>query len=245
MIVDFLLVLFLGTGVAWLSGRLRLPAAVGQVLLGLVIGPPLLGWIASNSGLQTLSDLGVVLLLGMAGLHLGLGRLARAGWTGLWVALLGILLSLIAGYGFAAWWGSPHAEALYVGTALTATSIGISVQVLHQFGLINRKTGQVVIAAAVIDDVVALYLLTVALAGKILGGVLGAAGTGGLTTRLLIGVSMAPRGEVVLVIATLGFQQGHVSHHVLVALILMTIGAAVIAPALIVPLARRQQRASE
>ncbi len=90
--------------------------------------------------------------------------------------------------------------------------------------------------------VLLIGLLGVALAGKILGGALGAAGSRYFATRLLIGVSMAPRGEVVLVIATLGFEQGHLSHHVLVALILVTIAAALLAPLLMVPLARRQRQ---
>ncbi|MEE9160071.1 MAG: cation:proton antiporter, partial [Gammaproteobacteria bacterium] len=87
-------------------------------------------------------------------------------------------------------------------------------------------------------------LLIVALVGKTLGGVLGAVGTRDFASRLLIGVGMAPRAEVALVIATLGFQQGHISHHVLVVLILTTIGAALLAPVLMIPLARYQQQAA-
>jgi len=380
--LDLLLILVLGTGIGWVAKRFGLPAAVGQVLLGLLIGPPLLGWISQGEDLQILGELGVVLLLGMAGLHLGLGHLTKAGWSGLWVAMLGMLFCFAGGYLFTRWWGSPSQEALYVGTVLTATSIGISVQVLHQFGLINKKVGQIVVAAAVIDDVMALYLLAlahgvltdgvdavgmtvsvvlaalmfaaiffgcrwlagmaaprlfavnphyrlisvmlviiafawvtewmgyslvvggffaglglgegldkerdrtrliqqleglvlvsvpfffvligaraewsvladegmmtllaglllVALLGKFLGGVLGAISERNFFHRMLIGVSMAPRGEVALVIASLGFQQGHISHHVLVALVLMTIGTAVFAPLFMVLLARYHGR---
>ena len=160
--LDLFSILLLGTGVGWAAKRFGLPAAVGQVLLGLLIGPPLLGWISPGEELQILGELGVVLLLGMAGMHLGLGHLAKAGWAGFWVALLGMLFCFTGGYLFTLWWGSPPPEALYVGTALTATSIGISVQVLHQLGLIDKRVGQVVVAAAVIDDVVALYLLALA-----------------------------------------------------------------------------------
>lgn len=380
--LDLFLILLLGTGVGWAVKRFGLPSAVGQVLLGLLIGPPILGWISSGNELEILGELGVVLLLGMAGLHLGLGHLFKAGWAGFWVALWGMVFCFAGGYGFSVWWGSPSEEALYVGTTLTATSIGISAQVLHQFGLINKKVGQVVIAAAVIDDVVALYLLAlahgvltdgvnaagmilsivltalllaaiffccrwlarmanprlmavnpayrlisvmliiiafgwftdwmgysfvvggffaglglgegldkesgrtrliqqlegfvlvlvpfffvligaraewnvladkgmvtllvglllVALMGKFLGGVLGAIGERNLVHRMLIGASMAPRGEVAMVIASLGFQQGHISHHMLVALVLMTIGAAVFAPLFMMPLARLHAR---
>ena len=68
--LDLILILLLGTGIGWSAKRFGLPAAVGQVLLGLLIGPPLLGWIAPDDNLQTIGELGVVLLLGMAGLHL-------------------------------------------------------------------------------------------------------------------------------------------------------------------------------
>ena len=81
MIVDFLLILIFGTGVGWAAKRAHVPAAVGQILLGVVIGPPLLEWVEPGGGFEILSKLGVVLLLGMAGLHLGLRRLVQAGWA--------------------------------------------------------------------------------------------------------------------------------------------------------------------
>lgn len=86
--------------------------------------------------------------------------------------------------------------------------------------------------------VLVLGLMIIAMLGKIAGGFVGAWRTGGFRIPLLIGVSMAPRGEVALVIAGLDIAQGHVSHHVLVALILMTIGAALLGPLLIARLAR-------
>jgi Kef-type K+ transport system membrane component KefB len=162
LLPDIILILLLGLIVGWGASRLRLPVAVGQVLLGIVIGPPLLGWIHTDNNLRLLGELGVLLLLGMAGLRLGLDRLIGVGMTGLWVALLGMVFCLAGGYGFAAWWGSPAEEAIYIGVALTATSIAISVQLLHQFGLVERKVGRIVIAAAVIDDILALYLLATA-----------------------------------------------------------------------------------
>ncbi|MEA3274089.1 MAG: cation:proton antiporter [Pseudomonadota bacterium] len=158
----FLLVLTLGVTAGWMSRRVGLPAAVGQVALGAVLGPAVLGWVAPDEALRLLAEIGVVLLLGMAGLHIGLERLVAAGWPAWWVALLGIAMPLGGGYVAASWWGSPEPEALYVGVALAATSIGISVQVLHQFGLLRSWIGEVVVAAAVIDDVIALYLLAVA-----------------------------------------------------------------------------------
>ena len=84
-------------------------------------------------------------------------------------------------------------------------------------------------------------LLVVAMLGKIAGGFFGAWRGGSLRMSLLIGVSMTPRVEVALVITGLGYAQGHISHHVLVALILVTIGAALLGPQLMARLARSQE----
>jgi Kef-type K+ transport system membrane component KefB len=85
-------------------------------------------------------------------------------------------------------------------------------------------------------------LLVVAIGGKVLGGLLGALGSGGFMRPLMIGVGMVPRGEVALVIAGLGFEQAHISHHMLVALVLMTIGAALVGPLLLTPLLHIHER---
>lgn len=158
---QILLILILGLATGWLVQRFGLPAAIGQVVLGAVLGPAVLGWVSPDNTLRLLAEIGVVLLLGMAGLHIGQEKLMQAGWAAWWVALLGIAMPLGGGYVAAIWWGSPSPEALYVGTALAATSIGISVQVLHQFELLRTWIGEVVVGAAIIDDIIALYLLAV------------------------------------------------------------------------------------
>tara|TARA_R110002096_G_scaffold179709_3_gene356766 strand:- start:8537 stop:9706 length:1170 start_codon:yes stop_codon:yes gene_type:complete len=159
MLSDVVLILILGGGLSWLSLRLRFPNAVAQVLLGVLLGTALLGWVSHTPVLHALGELGVVLLLGVAGLELRLDRLTAAGSTGLLVALFGIVFSVAGGYGIALLYGSPGDEALYVGLVLAATSIGITVQLLQQFGLVGHRIADILLAAAVIDDVIALYLL--------------------------------------------------------------------------------------
>ncbi len=136
-----------------------MPLVLVHVAIGIIAGPQLFGWLTLNPAIELLGIIAVVLLLGTTGLKMTMEELWSAGWNGLWVAILGILVSFGAGHFISALWGSPHPEAMYVGIALTATSIGISVQILSQYGLIQRKIGQIVIAAALIDDVIALYLL--------------------------------------------------------------------------------------
>lgn len=156
---DILLVLLLGGVSAWLSQRFRLPNAVLQVLLGVVLGAAVLGWVPHSPLLHVFGEIGVLLLLGTAGLALGIRRLQAAGWAGVAVATLGILFGVSGGYAVGWFFGSPSEEALYLGLALGATSIGITVQVLEQFGLIGHRIADILIAAAVLDDVIVLYLL--------------------------------------------------------------------------------------
>lgn len=161
-VVDVLVVLVLGAALGWLSKRWRFPNAVAQVLLGVLLGGAVLGVVEHGPALHHLGQIGVVLLLGLAGLELGVDRLWEAGWSGVAVALLGIALSFAGAFAVAWWYGSAPPERWYVALALTATSIGISVQVLEQFGLVEHRVGEIIIAAAVIDDVLALYLLAAA-----------------------------------------------------------------------------------
>ena len=377
-LTDILMVLVLGSALGWLSLRLGFPNAVAQVVLGVLLGTAVLGWVPHSSSLHTIGEVGVVLLLGVAGLELGINRLTAAGWAGALVAMLGIVLGVVSGYAVASVYGSPVDEALYVGLVLGATSIGITAQVLKQFGLMAHRVADVLLAAAVIDDVIALYLLgaahgflsdesngsgalffaasaiivlgglllvsrsltrwafqrgfignrwsrgawilaavalgawlthslglssvvgaffvglgtgeglsdevskrsardlqplvrllmpfffvmigvqaqwnildepallglvlsliVFALISKIAGGVLGAVQVNAWRDRWLIGFGMVPRGEVALVIATLAFEQGHMSRPVFVALVLMTITVAVTGPLLMAPLAKR------
>ena len=112
-----------------------------------------------SSALHGFGEIGVVLLLGVAVLEVGLDRLTAAGWAGVAVAALGIVVSVAGGYAIGWLYGAPSDEALFLGLALGATSIGITVQVLEQFGLMGHRAADVLLAAAVIDDVIALYLL--------------------------------------------------------------------------------------
>lgn len=159
VVIDVALILVFGSAVSWLCQRLRLPAAVVQVILGVILGGAVLGWVSHSSTIHVLGEIGVVLLLGMAGIEMGLERLKRAGWPAVAVAVIGIVLSLSGGYFVGSFFGSPRPEAIYIGLVIAATSIGISTQVLQQFGLINHRIGEIVVAAALIDDVIALYLL--------------------------------------------------------------------------------------
>jgi Kef-type K+ transport system membrane component KefB len=143
------------------ASRLGVPAVVGQVLAGIVIGPSVLGLVRPDDFLLSLAELGAVFLLFMVGLETRFRDLLSVGKEALLVAVLGILFPLALGFGFGLWQDQGNVSALFVGTALVATSVGITAKVLQEMGVLDARFAQVILGAAVIDDILGLTLLAV------------------------------------------------------------------------------------
>lgn len=139
--------------------RLRQPAIVGEILAGVLIGPSVLGWMAPNELVTELADLGVMFLLFRVGLEVKSSELLKVGGTALLVAVLGVMVPFVLGWGIMLLWGQPHLEAIFVGAAMVATSVGITAQVLASKGLLQERASKIILAAAVIDDVLGLLVL--------------------------------------------------------------------------------------
>ncbi len=139
--------------------RLRQPAIVGEILAGVLIGPGVFGWMSPNELLTALADLGVMFLLFRVGLEVKASELMKVGGTALLVAMLGVIVPFVLGWGIMALWGKPQIEAIFVGAALVATSVGITAQVLASKGLLQERASKIILAAAVIDDVLGLLVL--------------------------------------------------------------------------------------
>jgi Kef-type K+ transport system membrane component KefB len=139
--------------------RLGQPGIVGEILAGILIGPHVLGWMAPNDVLRVLSDLGVMFLLFRVGLEVKASELLRVGGSATVVALAGVILPFAMGWGIAALWGEPHIESIFMGAAMVATSVGITAQVLAARGLLDTRAARVILAAAVVDDVLGLIVL--------------------------------------------------------------------------------------
>ena len=137
------------------------PGIVGEILAGVVVGPSLLNWVQPNELLRSLADLGVMFLLFRVGLDVKASDLTRAGKTAMLVAAAGVAVPLAVGWYILRAWGAPQIEALFVGSAMVATSVGITAQVLTAKGLLWHRASQIIIAAAVIDDVLGLLVLAV------------------------------------------------------------------------------------
>ena len=142
-----------------LMERFGQPGIVGEILAGIVLGPSVLGWVQPDQVLAALSEIGVMFLLFVVGLEVKSSELLRVGGTAMLVAMLGVVLPFAVGYGIMAAIQASWVEALFVGAAMVATSVGITAQVLAAKGLLQERASKVILAAAVIDDILGLLVL--------------------------------------------------------------------------------------
>jgi Kef-type K+ transport system membrane component KefB len=169
-----------------IAQRLGQPSVVGELIAGIVLGQSVLGILnPSDPVIHSLAELGVIVLLFEIGLHTDIRSLLRVGSSAMAVAVVGVILPFVLGYGVCVALGMPPISATVAGAALTATSIGISARTLSDLGQLRTPEGQIVLGAAVIDDVIGLVILSV-VAG-IVGGVAPSAGGIASTTAIAIG----------------------------------------------------------
>lgn len=140
--------------------RFGIPSVIGELLAGLLIGPSVLGWVSPDTTMKLLAEIGIILLLFEVGMDTDLSRLARSGSKPIVVALLGFIFPLALGYGVSAWlFGLSELVSLFIGGTLTATSIGITVRVLNDLGRRQSDEAQIVVGAAVLDDILGVMSL--------------------------------------------------------------------------------------
>jgi len=192
--------------------RLGQPAVLGELLAGVLLGAlPLAGlgglaYAGHDPVLEALAELGVILLLFEVGLSTRLAELLRVGLSALLVALVGVLVPMALGFGAGMWLlpGRHPYVPLFLGATLSATSVGITARVLRDMEKIRTAEGQIILGAAVIDDVLGLLVLAVmvGLAGAEGGGGRGpwltlaavsAKAVGFLAGALIVGRALAPR----------------------------------------------------
>lgn len=146
---------------AELFERLRQPAVAGEIMAGILIGPSLLNLAAPSEITSILAEIGVIFLLFNVGLETKPAAIFKVGKSAAMVALLGVVLPFVAGWLLMLAWGSTSVESLFVGTALVATSVGITARVLSAMGLLDAPTARIILGAAVIDDILGLLVLAV------------------------------------------------------------------------------------
>ena len=147
---------------AELAVRMQVPAVIGELLAGVILGPSVLGWLDLNEPIRLLAEIGIIMLLFEVGLETDVGRLIATGLRSLWVATLGFVAPFVLGFAISYWlFDLSLLAALFVGGTLTATSIGITVRVLTDLKRHQSREAQVVLGAAVLDDVMGVVLLAV------------------------------------------------------------------------------------
>lgn len=145
-----------------LAQRIGQPAVLGELLAGVLLGGSVVGLVDPKSeSLHLLAELGVVLLLFEIGLETDLKKLLRVGGASAAVAVVGVVLPMALGYGVCRLLGQGNLVAVVAGAALTATSVGITARVLSDLNRLQEPESQIVLGAAVIDDVLGLIILAV------------------------------------------------------------------------------------
>lgn len=198
-LLDLLLALALIISAAKLGGyvsiRFGQPSVLGELLVGIILGPTVLNFfyqapfihdpVHLSETVRELAELGVLLLMMLAGLELHLAELLKSGAISVVAGTAGVVAPVAMGYGTAVLFGLGATEALFVGIALSATSVSISAQTLMELGVLRSRVGIALLGAAVFDDILGILLLSVASA--LLIGSAGSAGSVGLVLVRLVG----------------------------------------------------------
>lgn len=143
-----------------LAVRLGAPAVIGELFAGVLLGPSLLGWVEPAPVIRLLAEIGIILLLFEIGLETDLQRMARTGLKSAIVALAGVVLPFIGGFAVSyALFDLSLMVSLFIGGTITATSIGITVRVLADLNRQHSHEAQIVLGAAVLDDIIGVVLL--------------------------------------------------------------------------------------
>lgn len=171
-LIQLVLILFAARIFGEVAAYFKVPAVIGELLAGFIIGPSVLGWIEMTSFIQFLAQIGVILLLFEVGMETDLGRLASSGKKAFSVAIGGVALPFLLGFCIGYYLLSlPLMACLFIGCTLTATSIGVTLRVFRDLKKQNSHESQIVTGAAVLDDVIGIVLLAMLYEFSVTGGV--------------------------------------------------------------------------
>jgi Kef-type K+ transport system membrane component KefB len=143
--------------------RLKLPALVGQIIAGIVIGPSLLNVVQPSDSLKVITDLGVFFLMFMAGLEIKPDEIKKAGKSALLISSIAFIVPFVGGVVAGNFLGLSMITSLFVGLALSITAVPVTAIVLMEFGLMKSKMGSTIMTAAIIDDILSLIVLGIVL----------------------------------------------------------------------------------
>jgi Kef-type K+ transport system membrane component KefB len=179
LLLDILIVLVAAKAAAEIAERVGVPAVLGEILAGVLIGPSVLGLVVPSDVLFMLGEIGVILLLLNVGMEMDLAELGKVGRASLTVAVIGVIAPFATGALAGVALGQDTRTAIFLGAALTATSVGITARVFGDMRALATTEARVVLGAAVADDVLGLIILTV---------VVGAVEKGSISVGAVLGI---------------------------------------------------------
>lgn len=139
--------------------QIRLPAVVGEILAGVILGPYATRFVVPSETIYSIAGIGAIFLLFSVGLETHPQELLRVGRSSLWVALAGVAVPFILGFGYMALRKTSVPESIFVAAAMVATSVGITARVLGDMNVLQTRAARIILGAAVFDDILGMLLL--------------------------------------------------------------------------------------
>lgn len=154
---------------AELFEQLSMPAVLGEILAGVVLGPHLTGLVVPSDTVESIAEIGAIFLLFTVGLETRPGELIKVGRQSLRVAIAGVIVPFVLGFTYLDLKGEALHESVFIAAAMVATSVGITARVLSDLHALHTREAKVILGAAVFDDILGMVVLTIA-AGLAAGG---------------------------------------------------------------------------
>lgn len=143
------------------ASRLSLPSVLGEIVAGIILGPSLLNMVQPSFSTRIVSTIGIMLLLFLAGLEIDIEMMKKTGTAALLIAIFGVVTPMLLGTLAFNGLGESLHSSVFIGAILTATSIGLTLRTLMDIGRFRTREGTAIVTAAVIDDIVGIFILTV------------------------------------------------------------------------------------
>jgi Na+:H+ antiporter len=147
---------------AEVASHFRVPRVIGELFAGIILGPSMFAFITPSDPIKLLAEIGIILFLFNVGLGIDMEKLTKAGSRALVLAIIGFVLPFLLGFGLCFYtFGLSVLVSMFVGGTLTATSIGVTVRILEDLNRLSSSEGQIVLGAALIDDLLGILLLAI------------------------------------------------------------------------------------
>lgn len=159
-LIQLVLILFSARLIGEIAAYFKIPSVIGELLAGILIGPSILGLIEISNPIHLLAQIGIILLLFEVGIETDIGHLTSAGTKAFIVAIGGVILPFVLGFALSYYlFGFSMLASFFIASTLTATSIGITLRVLRDLKRQNSHEAQIIIGAAILDDIIGIVLL--------------------------------------------------------------------------------------